>query len=215
MPGSSGASGRGTICDVQTAQSVRSVNPPTARSRSPPYRPAGCRRRNRAAACANRAQAFQRNTEQPSRRVGLDLVAAFLAPAIRHSLHHTISRTRAAAALPSVIGEPGSDFIVALIRLQCGSRRIADDGAPSRVSRKADLSSSERLTRRGAVRFVEEICCKDRTHRTGSIKTDDDICGICGVAPDRSPPAPPPAAARARRASAIAAAVPPPRSAWG
>jgi hypothetical protein len=30
-----------------------------------------------------------------------------------HVLHHTMSRTRAAAALPSVIGGPGSDFIPA------------------------------------------------------------------------------------------------------
>jgi hypothetical protein len=35
-------------------------------------------------------------------RVGLDLMP--------HALHHTINRTRAAAGLPSVIGEPGSDF---------------------------------------------------------------------------------------------------------
>jgi hypothetical protein len=35
---------------------------------------------------------------------------AFLAPTIRHSLHHTISRARAAAALPSVIGGACSDF---------------------------------------------------------------------------------------------------------
>jgi hypothetical protein len=28
-----------------------------------------------------------------------------------HALHHTMSRTRAAAALPSVIGGPGGDFI--------------------------------------------------------------------------------------------------------
>jgi hypothetical protein len=28
-----------------------------------------------------------------------------------HALHHTMSRTRAAAALPSVIGGPGGDFM--------------------------------------------------------------------------------------------------------
>jgi hypothetical protein len=31
----------------------------------------------------------------------------------RHALHHTISRTFAFAALPSVIGGPGADFIAA------------------------------------------------------------------------------------------------------
>jgi hypothetical protein len=28
-----------------------------------------------------------------------------------HALHHTMSRTRAAGALPSVIGNPGGDFM--------------------------------------------------------------------------------------------------------
>jgi hypothetical protein len=31
-----------------------------------------------------------------------------------HAFHHTISRTRAAPAFPSVIGGPGADFIAAL-----------------------------------------------------------------------------------------------------
>ena len=46
MPRSCGASGRGTICDMQTAQSIRSVNP-LPLGPAPPNRPFGFRSRNR------------------------------------------------------------------------------------------------------------------------------------------------------------------------
>jgi hypothetical protein len=47
-------------------------------------------------------------------RVSFDLMLA--------RLHHTISRTPAAAALPSVIGGLGSDFIGSATERESGSR---------------------------------------------------------------------------------------------
>src|SRR6202048_1698536 len=56
-----------------------------------------------ASICADRARAFRRYTEQPhpGEHRRCDLLSG-IGP--DHSLHHTINRTRAAAALPSVIG---------------------------------------------------------------------------------------------------------------
>ena len=54
--------------------------PIPARFRSPRNPHPDCHIGSRPAVCANRARAFQRRTEQPSRRIGLDLMLAFPAP---------------------------------------------------------------------------------------------------------------------------------------
>jgi hypothetical protein len=51
-----------------------------------------------------------------------------------HALHHTMSRTRAAAALPSVIGGPGCDFM--------GRRAAAGDGEGTRSGSHADRAAA-------------------------------------------------------------------------
>jgi hypothetical protein len=68
-----------------------------ARFRLQPYRPAGSHSGNRPAAHANRAREFRR-------RIAGSLGACKLQD-------HTISRSWAFSALPSVIGGPGSDLI--------------------------------------------------------------------------------------------------------
>jgi hypothetical protein len=74
-----------------------------ARSRSPPVEVAGCPTWNRRAARATREPRSRHRVAAPSRQ-------GRAPPGDRTPLHQTISRTRAAAALPSVKGGPGCNF---------------------------------------------------------------------------------------------------------
>lgn len=128
-----------------------------ARSRSPPCRPCGCRIASTPAARANSGRSSRHRSARPFR-------PGRARPGCGNPGHQTINRTRAAAALPSVMGGPGWDFIgavspplLAAVHTPSTAARVpgpaparACRGCPSRSGSAATTGSDRRRFYRAA-----------------------------------------------------------------